>query len=76
MGRFKIRKNDLNDICFFDESDLIANDDFYQINYLNFINKTIPPREPDGRYVSDEGLKNNVNLFTIIKYIIIYALAL
>ena len=37
-------KNDLDDLAFIGDSDLILNDDFNQINYLHYINKKCSKR--------------------------------
>ena len=33
----------------------------------------MPARGPDGRFVRDEGLNFNISIFTILKYLIVYA---
>ena len=36
----------------------------------------MPPRGPDGRFVKEEGLNFNISIFTILKYLIIFAVLL
>ena len=33
----------------------------------------MPARGPDGRFVRDEGLNFNISIFTILKYLIVFA---
>ena len=33
----------------------------------------MPARGPDGRFVREEGLNFNISIFTILKYLIIFA---